>query len=134
MLSSGVTRFSGLAMGFSHVPVSSSTLIKLLFPSMDEVLRITQGGGAPVEDITKTIPQSSPSSQIKQGVISSIKSISNIKTVYPNKLSTTSNQLKLPTSSSSLQTSSTSSQKIITISKQKDTRIASFFRSLFGNK
>lgn len=126
MLSSGVTRFSGMAMGFSHVPVSSSTLIKLLFPSMDEVLRITQGGGAPVEDATKALAQSSPSSQIKQSGIPSIKSVSNIKTVYPAKQITSFSQIKSST------TISTSSQKITTISKQKDTRIASFFRSLFS--
>jgi hypothetical protein len=37
ILANGVTRFSGLAMGFSKLPVSASSTVKILFPNQEEV-------------------------------------------------------------------------------------------------
>lgn len=43
-LGEGVTRFPGLALGFASTTVGTSTVIKLLFPTGEEVTRVAQVG------------------------------------------------------------------------------------------
>ena len=122
LLPVGVTRFSGVAMGFSNVLVSSTTLIKLLFPSMDELLRFTQGEGlGMVKDVQTSLQATS--SKITSPIPPLFKPLPKI--TYP---------IKIQSKASSTKTieQATSSQKVITATKQKDTRIAGFLKSIFS--
>jgi hypothetical protein len=112
LLASGVTRFPSLALGFASTTVSSSTLIKLLFPSMDEVLRIYQG-----EINTLPVPEQHLVQTLAVPVIKPIKQVV-IKNTPPAKLS----------NSVATQTPATPTPKSI----KKDIRLATFIRSLFG--
>jgi hypothetical protein len=115
LLGVGVTHFPGLSMGFASTTIATSTLIKLMFPNMDEVVRVTQGKETPQTEVVslqkntplviKTVLQKIPTKQVHQASI----------------LAAT------PRSASS----SSSTARIILAQNKKDTRIASFFRSLF---
>lgn len=122
LLPVGVTRFSGVAMGFSNVAVSSTTLIKLLFPSMDELLRFTQGEGLGVVKDVQTSLQAT-SSKITSPISPLFKPLPKI--TYP---------IKIQSKASSTKTTeqATSSQKVVVVAKQKDTRIAGFLKSIFS--
>lgn len=112
LLAAGKTRFSGLAMGFASTTVSSSTIIKLLFPNMDEVVRMYQGK-EPVSTSLKTaqsvlVSSSATSSVVRKPVV--------VRT----------------TASATIPYATSSEPKHIVISgSQKDTRIAAFLKSLF---
>ncbi len=111
LLANGVTRFTGVAMGFASTTVSSSTLIKLLFPNMDEVLRLYQS----------EIVSSSSTAEQK---IAQVQVLPRLKIPKQRIVKNT------PTATSS---SSTSTQmNTIFKSTKKDVRLATFMRSLFG--
>lgn len=120
LLAKGSTRFSGVAMGFASSTVSTSTIIKLLFPNMEEVVRVslrdvsmTGGTTTPVRNqftsqVTPKLPLRSsgavdrkPSSQTKVEVVKKA----------PDTGSTTVSMVE---------------------PSKKDTRIASFIKSFFS--
>jgi hypothetical protein len=114
ILSQGTTRFPGSAMGFASTTVSSSTVIRLLFQNMDEVLRITQGTDGISTDsvvikntvIKKSIPASVLHSRQKESVPVVGVQVKNTKESIVK---------ELPNSV-----------------HPKDTRMATFFKSFFG--
>ncbi len=122
LLLEGETRFSGMAMGFASTTISSSTLVRLLFQNMDEVIRVYQEGTPTKQDellARKEVTLSVPSSTIVQTVVKSRPSFiskNSVTTLYTTKATTSI---------------ATSSSKIATNSK-KDTRVASFLRSLLA--
>ena len=116
ILSEGVTHISGLTMGFASTTIASSTIIKLLFPNMDEVVRVLQ-------EATPHFPQ-----KVNELATSSL--------LTPQKISFTKPVIKSQMSSSSRTLSaSTTHKNIIRISSaedKKDTRIASFIKSFLS--
>lgn len=133
LLPVGETRFSGISMGFASTTVSSSTLLKLLFPSMDEVLRISQSKLVQDEEksVTSNSGQAVPSKQTATplkpaGLIQSQnKKVIQGKKIAPQQLSSLSSNVQ-----SGMQRATTT--KIATTVHKKDTRVASFIRSVFG--
>jgi hypothetical protein len=114
------TRFSGLAMGFASTTISSSTIAKILFPNMEEVATFFQSKKQETVMISNNVSQvyTSTSSEAASFVAKNQSSKSSFK---PKKISAV-------TGSSSVQDVSTTSNVV----QKKDTRIASFFRSLFS--
>lgn len=110
LLQSGKTRFSGMAMGFASTTVFASTTIKILFPTMEEVTRITQGKEPVYTPVTNT-PRISTSSQVVP-VVRSVAPVRKIVTTAPTQATTTP-------------------ERIVIAAEKKDTRIASFFKSIF---
>lgn len=131
ILLNGMTRFTGVAMGFASTTVSSSTLLKLLFPSMDEVLRIEQGkhfGGSLFGNSEMEVKV------VQSPLLPSVASL-RPKTVTATMLVKNTSQTKrsapVPQPSiKNVQPSSTT--KIVQLQNKKDTRIATFMRSVFG--
>ena len=121
LLAQGVTHITGVSMGFASTTVSSSTLIKLLFPNMDEVLRVYQGGMIVPENVStvftasKIMPTATPITQQK-----------NLFIPPQQKKSAPSKPLTVSSSSQATTTRMLSQQN------KKDTRLASFFKSFFG--
>lgn len=113
--SGGETHVSGQAMGFASTTVSSTTIIKLLFPSMDEVMRVYQVSNKDGELIQK------PTSTIR--LMPAIVS-SDIGTITKNKTPYKVTALKAVE-----KVATTSSSNIASV-KSKDTRIASWFKGL----
>jgi hypothetical protein len=116
LLASGVTRFSGLTMGFASTTITSDTIIKLLFQNMEEVIRISQGGN------------SNPS------IATSSVSLDQKQTVHPNFL-TPKVFIRQVTVTKNIAPSSpkvVATSTIITKSIKKDIRLATFIKSLFG--
>jgi hypothetical protein len=111
ILAQGVTHVSGEAMGFATTPVSSSTLVKLLFPNNEEVIRINQSA------LTQA---KSPFTNVQQVATESL-----LKSKIKPQLKVTKSVVNTSTVSTSSFIKAESSQ----ISK-KDTRIASFFKTL----
>lgn len=109
ILTQGTTRFPGATMGFASTTVSSSTLIRLLFQNMDEVLRIIQG---------------KESLQIIQNITQRVATTtigiprSKIVTITPRQMVASS--------------SKATTTKILVRKEQKDVRLASFIRSIFS--
>ena len=112
LLANGVTRFTGVAMGFASTTVSSSTLIKLLFPNMDEVLRVTQGAVSSSSLVQQSVTQ-------KQ-ILSTLKPLKQNAVMIKN--------TPRVVSSSSIDTSPVVELK----NTKKDTRLAVFMRSFFS--
>jgi hypothetical protein len=106
------THFSGLAMGFADITISSSTLIRILFPNAEEVTRYTPLQGEVLGAATTTAPVKAylPTTQPK---------------IYPKMLVKTA---VAPTTTANAKASSS----IRVVTTKKDTRIVAFFRSLFG--
>jgi hypothetical protein len=110
LLTNGVTRFPSLALGFASTTISSSTLIKLLFPSMDEVLRVYQGEASSSHVLVQSVVPSPALTLKKLTKPLVVKSIPATATVLG------------------------AATQTITIvrSEKKDVRVATFIRSLFG--
>jgi hypothetical protein len=118
LLANGVTRFPGTSLGFASTTVSSSTIIKLLFQNMEEVLRVTQ-------EIEPTV-----STTTLQKVATTPKQIS------PSKVSISNVTLKtkiFPSVASKAASSDISSSTTLHKTTKKDTRLASFLKSLFSH-
>ena len=120
ILANGITRFSGIAMGFASTSVATSTVVALLFPNMEEVLRVTQGEvkSFPTQELKAS---SSNSSSLEKKISSTLYSKSNRVYSVKNKI-----QPAIPSVGASTTISVTQQRK-----SEKDTRIASFFRSIF---
>ncbi len=108
LLPKGTTRFSGLAMGFASTTISTSTVVKILFPHLEEVTRYSPPFTEVLQIATATTALTVP-----------------LKTVLPVQqkrvlgASTTTAKVAVATST--------------TVSGQpKDKRIANWLRSLFN--
>ena len=113
ILGTGITRFPGITMGFASSTITSETLIKLLFPNMEEVLRVTQGvSGSTFLEATTT----------KSTV--SLVSVA----VRPQGFEHQAKKYQVSASSTS---STSSGTNLITKTVKKDIRLASFIKSLF---
>jgi hypothetical protein len=128
----GITHLSGLAMGFANTVLSASSSIKIVFPNQEEVVRYK-----PQQELQKTIPQTSisnlskivsfASSTISQKVLSPASLLTKINTANSRtRISSTGTPTTTPTS-----TIKSMPTKNSVITHQKDTRIVSFFKSLF---
>lgn len=107
LLPGNTTRFSGVAMGFASTTLSTSTLVRITFPNLEEVVRYSsmQEEGNTATTTVATIPKAAPR-----------KVASN--TPKPQVLGASS-------PSSTKQTS--------TSSKTKDTRIVAWFKRVFAD-
>lgn len=116
ILSEGVTHIPGLTMGFASTTVASSTIIKLLFPNMDEVLRVPQEAVPYFPQKVYELATSSPP--------------------VPQKINFTKPVIRShPSSSLKVVTASTTQKNLIRISSiddKKDTKIASFIKSFLS--
>ncbi len=132
LLAHGTTRFTGVAMGFASTTITPDTTIKLLFQNMEEVLRIPQGG------------TSTQAVQVSQSALPTIvkeegKRSFGIATLTPQivRQNSITKQVKSypPLTGNDPPSSATSTKNIHQSQPQnqkKDTRIATFIRSLFS--
>ncbi len=110
LLINGVTRIPSGALGFASTTISSSTLIKLLFPNMDEVLRVHQGEAS--------------SSHVSVQHVAQVTGVAGKKLVKPLVVK----NIKAPASIVSVATQTNT----ILRTEKKDVRLATFIRSLLG--
>lgn len=129
LLGLGETRFPGSTMGFASTTYGTSTVIKLLFPTMDELLRIQQetveiGGPKFAVEIKNTLKEYTKISNTKKPA-SNVAIKKNIPAL-PGSI--------LGVSSSALATTTNNPPKNTSLNKNgdKDTRIATFIRSWFS--
>ncbi len=122
-----ITHITGIAMGFASTTSASSTVVKILFPNLEEVTRFS-----PAHDFmyaTMTTPYlSQPSSLVKlskQVAQMNTRTQSEIKNKYQNSV--------IPAQISISKVSSTT-RIASTVYTQKDTRIVSFLKSFFSEK
>ena len=118
LLASGVTRFPGSAIGFASTTISSSTLIKLLFQNMDEVIRVLQENNFTKDQYT--IPATLPS----RYEVSPSRVVSRSVTPIPKKMQKPSTVPFI--------VASTSTQVILTKRDQKDVRLATWIKTFFA--
>ena len=114
ILAHGITRIAGVALGFASTTVSSSSIIKLLFPTMEEVTRLQQV-------ITQEIVSSAQEESIQT------KTLLNPKKVEILQQSKKTIQLKKE-QTKELQRA-TSTQHAL----KKDVRIAAWIKSFFSS-
>jgi hypothetical protein len=117
------TRFSGLAMGFGSTTISSSTIAKILFPNMEEVAKYT----ASFQETPQKSTTNTSSSTISTLTVSS----SSARVTSKVKSHTSVVRTSLVDTSNKIEATSTVTAKA---SKTKDTRLAVFFKTLFGVK
>lgn len=110
------TRLSGVAMGFASTTVATSTVIKLLFPSLEEIItyRVADTHAPTVLDVaTSTLPLHTAPPQVVARKVTPLQK----KTIAPT--STTTGVAVTTTTSSQVKTN-------------KDTRLATWITSLFS--
>lgn len=110
------THFSGLAMGFASTTIATSSLVKILFPNLEEV--------------TRYIPQAQSLVTVSTSSTSSFSLPSKIKTKVAAR--TPSVQIPLVATTTQIQIQKGSTTTIRNL-PQKDTRIVAWFRSLLKN-
>ena len=115
LLGTGSTHFSGIAMGFASTTISTSTVIKLLFPTMEEVVRIIQG----------TTTEMSP-----QNTVDIVKN--STKLVPTKVVQKIEIRQRITKDIIQQKTKATSTVVLVDHVGKKDVRLASFFKSLFG--
>lgn len=130
LLAHGTTRFTGVAMGFASTTITPDTTIKLLFQNMEEILRIPQG-----VSLTQVV-------QVSQSALPTIvkeesKRSFGIATFTPQivRQNSITKQVKsyppLTVNDSTLPATSTKNiHQSQPQNQKKDTRIATFIRSL----
>ncbi len=125
LASNSVTHISSMAMGFASTTISTSTIIKILFPTMEEVTRYVIEENV-TEDNQRIVVQSGREEINK--VLSSTKlAVNNIQ----KKISSRVIEVSTSTNKNSINSTSTN----LTHTKLvKDTRLIAFFKSIFGNK
>lgn len=116
----GITHFSGLAMGFASTTISSSTIIKILFPTMEEVTRYS----STQENETNN---EANMSLLQKGHITAVKKITPLTNVL-TKTRPETNQTSVKSAQPQVSSTTFTKQSL----SKKDTRIASFLRSLFS--
>ncbi len=112
----GVTTLSGVALGFASTSVSSSSVVRLLFPNNEEVAKVSRREIFEKESGPVTLATPSPVSLSKIRARSKVTPVIK-KATEVTKVSTTT----------ILKVASTT----VTSSSKKDRRIAEFFNSLF---
>lgn len=139
ILGGETTRFSGIAMGFASTTISKNSVIKILFPNLEEVANYS-AFDILNENINKVANTANDTIK-KFGIVAGVSTttITNISNKVSNKISTsktTLNQAKQiikDTSSSTLQNSSSTAVLLTNnSSKIKDTRIIDWLKSLFS--
>lgn len=121
MISMGDTIFAGNAMGFASTSVTTGTIIKLLFPNMEEVLRVNQANSVLEEKTKENTTETGKSETQPKTTISKMPQVVPFKKLgtpvnarTPSKATTTTKKVTLPPE------------------QQKDTRIASWVKSFFN--
>jgi len=127
-----VTHFSGLAMGFASTTISSSTIVKILFPSQEEVTRFSPPVAlfplpTQATSTITTLQVSTTTIPFAKGTSSQM--LGSIAKPLPRKVST---PVVIPLASTTLSAPTTTPATKRTL--VKDTRIVSFFKSLFNKK
>ncbi len=116
LIAEGITHFPGATMGFASTTISSSTILKLLFPNMEEVVRMYQGvDGYTNKEATTSTFALATSSPVE-------------KKTAPSQPKSTAKQISLSKSTATL---STTSSVLLSNTIKKDTRLASWMKSLF---
>jgi hypothetical protein len=107
LLAGQTTRFSGSAMGFASTTLSSSSTVKILFPSLEEVTRYEQ---PTINAFAITVPSST------------IPAVSRISILVKPKM-------VLGASTTTVQANTTTPTKVVSL-KTKDTRLISWIKAL----
>lgn len=116
LLAKGVTRFSGIAMGFASTTMSTTTMVRILFPNLEEVVRHTQA--ASVESVPVVATSTQPV------MVRAVTPVRRIARVQPKP-----QVLGIATTSMPKQIIATTTRAVA-----KDTRIVRWFRVLFAGE
>jgi hypothetical protein len=114
LASNSVTHIIGSAMGFASTTFASSTVVKILFPTLEEVTRFVQNES--IDHATTT--KNSTGSITKKSITGAQRALQ--KKVDFNNPRT------------SLNTTNKSSSSLVKNEQIKDTRIVSFFKTIFN--
>lgn len=117
LMGNGITHISGIAMGFASTTIATSSVIKILFPNMEEVTRYSPEEKNSINSVVKN----KESLLLKVIPTTKIHMYSPVRTV-----NVATSTLKYGSTSQVTQLSSKDSTK--------DKRIATFFKSLFTRK
>ena len=115
ILLQGVTRIPLTMKGFASTTIASSTLIKILFPTMEEVLRVQQRSNLTT---VAHVPMTTTAT-------------TSMASLLVTRKANAPNSSNLQKSNGVVVDKATSSKILVPVTK-KDTRIASLMRSLFG--
>lgn len=119
VLQPGVTRFNGVVMHFSSTTIASSTLIKVLFPNMEEVVRVYQNQSIQGVNVSKI----SSAIVAKPSLLPKIAGTTSVRILHT-----------VPQQPPLIKSGDVSNSKV-TLAKSatttKDIRIATFIKSLF---
>ena len=143
ILGGETTRFSGLAMGFASTTVNQNSVVRILFPNLEEVtsytvpnsinsnlvdnLNTSRGVVAGVSTSTVSILQNKILEQVSNGTSTKI-----LNKIITKQVSTSQNVSTPPAGGYSKTSSSTAVLLTNQSSKIKDTRLITWFKSLFG--
>ena len=116
LLAKGVTRFSGIAMGFASTTMSTTTMVRILFPNLEEVVRHTPA--APVESVPVVATSTQPV------IVRAVTPVRRIARVQPK-------PQVLGVATTSMPKPFTSTTTKVTT---KDTRIVRWFKILFAGQ
>jgi hypothetical protein len=117
LASNSTTHIIGSAMGFASTTFSSSTVVRILFPTLEEVTRFISNEGG------------SYSSTTKNTIGPTFKKAPSFASAAPQK------KVELKNTGNSLSTGSTKTYNSAVKKEQtRDTRIVSFFKTVFNNK
>lgn len=116
----GITHFSGLAMGFASTTVATSSVIKILFPTMEEVTRF-------VPEIT---PLVEPVEAVVLGVSTTTASLSGVQKQVTKAIAKTGPTSKVAKAAVSVALPATTTSR--TGGQVKDTRLVGWMKSLFS--
>lgn len=123
LLPNETVRFSGKAMGFASTTVSTSSVVRILFPNLEEVTRYVPKPG--IEAVaTNMLPEATIGTRA-QPSNSKEKKITSKKNNIPQVLGSSTSATKINFSTTSPRTSPN------TASRSKDTRIVSWLKNLF---
>lgn len=124
--SGGITRFSGLAMGFASTTISNASVVKIVFPNLEEVTKYT-----PLHEELQIISTTATGTNI----VVSTSTQASVKRLLTYKTGKTKG-LVLGASASQKVTTSTKENMVYKVESKKentkDTRLATFLKSLFG--
>lgn len=128
IIGTGVTRFSGLAMGFASTTISSSTVLKILFPTMEEVVQVHQTN----EDALLQTNMHQENVAVQSGIVRTKEENKQINTFLVN----TNNPVKPQSSKISKSTTTdlvqSASGTTTSSINQKDTRVARWIKGFFS--
>lgn len=133
ILGGETTRFSGTAMGFASTTILQNSIVKILFPNLEEVTSYVVSG-IPNKDLSNNLIKTLGN---VAGVSSS--TVSNFTNKISDKLNTAKITIKqkqqvIQNIASSTPKNSSSTVTLLTndLNKTKDTRLISWFKSFFG--